>query len=185
MNCNIRSLQANYDSLVTMLSELYYPFSLIGLTETKIKEVTKEILLSLYYALIYSFIIYGLIAWGNTYESTIKPIFILQKKAVRMITFSRNSLEIIKFFDLITFLIAIFMYKLHNQLLPSAFQSFFSKVDKIHSYNTRYAAKQSYYLPKAGTNYGKFNVRFQGPVVWNAIDDDVKFSSISLFLKKK
>ena len=41
--------------------------------------VTKEILLSLFYALIYSFIVYGLIAWGNTYQSTIKPIFILQK----------------------------------------------------------------------------------------------------------
>ena len=67
---------------------------------------------------------------------------------------------------------------------PSAFQSFCSKVAKIHSYNTRRAEKQSYYLPKARTNYGKFNVRFQGPVVCNAIDDDTKFSSISLYLKK-
>ena len=110
-----------------------------------------------------------------------------------MITFSSfdqhssplfKSLEIFNFFDLVTFLIAIFMYKFHNQLLPSAFQSFFSKVDKIHSYNTRHAAKQSYYLPKARTNYDKFNVRFQGPVVWNAKDDDIKFSSISLFKEK-
>ena len=117
---------------------------------------TKEILLSLYYALIHSFITYGLIAWGNTDESTIKPIFILQKKAVRTITMSSfdqhssplfKSLEIIKSFDLVTFLIAIFMFKFHNQLLSSAFQSFFSKVDKIHSYNTIHAAKQSYYLP--------------------------------------
>ena len=34
INCNIRSLQANYDSLVELLSELYFPFSLIGVTET-------------------------------------------------------------------------------------------------------------------------------------------------------
>ena len=113
---------------------------------------------------------------------------ILQKKAVRMITFSCfdqhssplfMSLEMIKFFNLVTFLIAIFLHKFHNQLLPSAFQSFFSKINKIHSYNTRHAAKQSYYLPKARTNYGKFNVRFQGPVVWNTIDDEIKFSSFS------
>ena len=38
INCNIRSLQANYDSLVELLSELYFPFSLIGVTETKSKE---------------------------------------------------------------------------------------------------------------------------------------------------
>ena len=70
-----------------------------------------------------------------------------------MITFSSfdqhssplfKSLEIINCFGLVIFLIAIFMYKFLNQLLPSAFQSFFLKVDKIHSYNTRHAVKQSY-----------------------------------------
>ena len=45
--------------------------------------------------------------------------------------------------------------------------------------------KQSYCLPEARTNYGKFNVRLQGPVIWNAIDYDIKFSSISLFLKNE
>ena len=29
--------------------------------------------------------------------------------------------------------------------------------------NTRSAAKQSYYLPKSRTNYGIFNICFQGP----------------------
>lgn len=37
LNCNIRSLSANFDNLVNMLHELYFPFSLIGLTETKFK----------------------------------------------------------------------------------------------------------------------------------------------------
>ena len=40
------------------------------------------------------------------------------------------------------------MYKYHNQLLPSVFNSFFTKVDQVHSYNTRNASKLSYYLPK-------------------------------------
>ena len=39
-----------------------------------------SILISFYYTLIYPFLTYGLIAWGNTYHSTINPIFILQKK---------------------------------------------------------------------------------------------------------
>ena len=39
-------------------------------------------------------------------------------------------------------------------------------------------------LPYARTNYGKFNICFQGPSVWNAIDDNVKLSScISVFKK--
>ena len=37
VNCNIRSLQANFDNLVNMLSELYFPISLLGVTETKLK----------------------------------------------------------------------------------------------------------------------------------------------------
>ena len=37
INCNVRSLSANFDKLSNMLSELYFPFSLIGLTEIKQK----------------------------------------------------------------------------------------------------------------------------------------------------
>ena len=37
LNCNIRSLSATFDNLVNMLSQLYFSFSIIGLTETKIK----------------------------------------------------------------------------------------------------------------------------------------------------
>ena len=38
------------------------------------------------------------------------------------------------------------MYKYHNQLLPSVFDSFFTKVDQVHSYNTRHASKLSYFI---------------------------------------
>ena len=76
------------------------------------------------------------------------------------------------------------MYKLNNQLLPGVFVSFFTKVDTVHSYNTRHSAKQTYYLPKSRTNYGKFNIRFQGPKIWNAIDDETKKLSMSLFKKR-
>ena len=37
LNCNIRSLAANHDNLMHMLSELDFSFSVIGLSETKLK----------------------------------------------------------------------------------------------------------------------------------------------------
>ena len=37
LNCNIRSLQVNFDNMVDMLSELYILISVIGVTETKLK----------------------------------------------------------------------------------------------------------------------------------------------------
>ena len=89
---------------------------------------------------------------GNTYETTLKPLFMLQKKAVRISTFSKlgsfssplfKSLGIIKFFDIALFQIAIFMYKFHNNVLPAAFHSFFTKITSVHNYHTRFAAKHN------------------------------------------
>ena len=37
LHCNIRSLTANLDKLQQMLSELYLPFSIVGVTEIKLK----------------------------------------------------------------------------------------------------------------------------------------------------
>ena len=115
----------------------------------------------------------------------------LQKRAICLMTnFHEQSspvfrkLNIIKLDDLISYHIAVFMYRFNNSLLPSAFDAFFSKVSEIHHYNTRSAAKQSYYLPKARTNYGKFNIRFQGPKVWNSIHGQIKAVSLSQFKSK-
>ena len=126
---------------------------------------------------------YGLIVWGNTYETTIKPVFVIQKRAGRVITFSNfdqhssplfKALKIVKFPDLVTYLIAIYMYKFHNQLLPGLFASFFTKVDTVHSYYTRHSAKLTYYLPKARTNYGN-----------SVFDFKVQKSGMQLMMKPK
>ena len=45
-------------------------------------------LVQLYHAIILPFLSYGCIVWGNTYDQNIKPLQIIQKKAIRLITFS-------------------------------------------------------------------------------------------------
>ena len=39
LNCNIRSIQANFDNLVQFLNDLNYPFNTISLSETWLKDV--------------------------------------------------------------------------------------------------------------------------------------------------
>ena len=39
------------------------------------------------------------------------------------------------------------------------------------------ASKKYYYLPKARTNYGKFNIRFSGAKLWDSIKEDLKSAS--------
>lgn len=41
-----------------------------------------------------------------------------------------------------------------------------------------------YYRPKVRSKYGKFNIRFQGPMIWNSKADDFKWSFLSSFKSK-
>ena len=111
--------------------------------------VNIDILTNLYYSLIHPFLTYGIIIWGNTYSTTLQPLYILQKKAVRIMTFSSfdehstplfRLLAIMKLSDLVTFHIAPFMHIFYNKLLPSYFDSFFNPV--LNSITTIHEVQQ-------------------------------------------
>ena len=57
------------------------------LSKLRYYAVNSDILVKL--CLIYLFLTYDLIPWGNTYSSTTQPLFILQKRAMRVMTFSK------------------------------------------------------------------------------------------------
>ena len=152
--------------------------------------VTLDTLISLYFALLYPFLIYGILIWGNTYPTNIKPLFILQKRAIRLITFSKfdehtsplfKITGILKFFDLVTLHISLFMFKFHKKLLPTVFDTYFRPISTIHNYRTRLSSKDAFSLPRVRTNYGIFNIRFSGVKVWNALEPDIKLLSMSAF----
>ena len=91
---------------------------------------------------------------GNTYQTTLQPLFILQKKALRIITFSSynehssplfKDLNVVKLSDIITLQLAVFMYKFHNNLPPSVFDPYFNSVRKLHNYSTRLSSKMTCY----------------------------------------
>ena len=127
----------------------------------------------------------------HLFHNSLTPLNFTERKAIRLTTFSifhehtsplfKKKLNIIKLHDLVSHHIAVFMYRFKNRLLPPVFDTFFSKVSDIHQYNTRSAAKPSYYLPRVRTNYGKFSIRFQGPKIWNLFNDHIKSVSFALF----
>ena len=152
--------------------------------------VNIDILTNLYYCLIYPYLIYGIVTWGHTYESTTNSLFILQKKALRLITFSTfsahtnsifHSLKIIKFPDLVFLHTALLMHDYYSNNLPTSFKSYFNEIKQKHNYNTRLASRLTYSLPKIRTNYGKFNIKFSGVKIWNEISDSCKKLNKSKF----
>ena len=50
--------------------------------------LNSQVLIEIYNALIHSYIRYGIIAWGNASEATLKPLQILMNRALRIITFA-------------------------------------------------------------------------------------------------
>ena len=52
--------------------------------------VTTKILTSVYYAIVYPFLLYGITVWGSASKTLLEPIHIMQKKIVRMATFNDN-----------------------------------------------------------------------------------------------
>ena len=76
------------------------------------------------------------------------------------------------------------MYDYHRNALSDVFTDFFVQVKRKHDYNTRLASKNSYYIPTVRTNYGKFSLRFQGPKVWNEINDNLKILSKGAFKRQ-
>jgi len=72
--------------------------------------VSTKTIVNIYHALFHSHLQYGCQLWGLTDNTISKPIFVLQKKALRLITFNTlqcpssplfSDLKILKIFDLV------------------------------------------------------------------------------------
>ena len=102
----------------------------------------KKSLFILYCALVLPYISYCCEVWGSTYKTTVNSVFVLQKKAIRLIyneAFLCHTnrlfcdLGILKLPDIIKFRISIVMFKAKNTLLPHNLQQFFAtKYDSMH-----------------------------------------------------
>ena len=153
--------------------------------------LTSKILLTLYHTMIYPYLNYCNIIWGSTYPTRLHSIYKIQKKIVRIMTFSNyteetrplfESLEILNIFELNTYLTAVFMYSYYHDKLPAFFNNFFITNDNLHSYNTR--SVREIHIEFNRTNYGKFSMRYRGAIVWNSLPSEIrKINSCNLFKK--
>ena len=55
--------------------------------------------------------------------------------------------------------------------------------NEIFVFSPNQLSKMTYVIPKVRTNYGTFNIRFQGAKVWNDISDDLKLLPLKMFKK--
>ena len=146
----VKYLGVTFDSNLTWknhVNELCLKLSkTVGIFSKLRYYVNVDILIMLYYSLIYPFLSYGIQVWGLTFPTYLKPGTTLQKRVVRIMTFSDpishsepllKSLRLLKFSDMIHLEILSFVYQWCHKLSLSCFVNYFNPVSSIHSYNTR------------------------------------------------
>ena len=157
--------------------------------------VALDTLISIYYALFYPFLTYGIVVWGATYENLLKPALISQKKVIRAITFSEPTshssplfadLKILKLGDIYQLHISSFAFECLHDIAPAQFKDFFRPIPSIHSYNTRGATRGDFFLVRKNTlQYGIRSISYNGVRIWNNIPSEIRNStSVTSFRKK-
>ena len=105
----------------------------------------------LYHALFASFLAYGISVWGSIFAPYIDPIFILQKKILKIITFNKviassaplfDTLQILKLNDIFKLQVTSFVYECLNNFAPVYFREYFVSIHLVHNIGTRQSKKR-------------------------------------------
>ena len=155
--------------------------------------VTSKILCNVYYAIIYPFLLYGIMIWGNTSLTLLNPIHILQKKFVRMATYKDgyplkpgplahtsplfHKLKLLNIFDIFKLQLGKLVFESVNGIGPSNNVIKFNRVSETHCHNTRYADQGNLYINSVRTTrFGLKGLQVEGAKLWAAISPGIKNS---------
>ena len=170
--------------------------------------VNIKIMKTLYYSLIYPHLIYAIEVWGSAGITVLNTLLILQKRIVRLLTYSdarqsdysfpsSNPLffkeQLLKVQDIFKMRIAQFIYNCLNKTCPVNFHLWFKLTTQIHRHNTRsqyididkLITSNNLFIPTARTShYGLKLIKVQGPKIWNEIPPLIRnINSSKIFIK--
>ena len=148
--------------------------------------VSKKTLTSVYYSLFQSYVVYGSTVWSFTSQENMKKIFILQKKCMRLLTFSDyhehvspifKSLKVLKLQDIIKFSVLKLIYLYFNNQLPLQVKNIFIKNESVNPYSTR--GGKLLLIPNINTtHFGMRSLRYNGPLTWNKFSQSMNNNNL-------
>ena len=160
-----------------------------------------SVMKNVYYSLIYSHIIYAIEAWGTASQTEIDKILILQKRALRLMTFNDiyptvcgplissgpifAKLKTLKINDIYKYQVSKFIFKCLNKTAPINFHSWFKINHERQEYGTRTNINitkdkkiikiNNLFIPYARTaNSGLKQLKINGPRIWNELTTEIK-----------
>ena len=72
------------------------------------------------------------------------------------------------------------MYKVANGLVPQCICELFSRRSEVaHGTSLRSITNQNFAIPKPKLTLYKESISYSGPVIWNSIPNDIRYSSVA------
>ena len=152
------------------------------------KYLNIRILMNLYYTFVYPYLIYCVDIWGHACNIYLDPIVKLQKKIIRIMTFSDYnshsaplflSLKMLLFTKIVVHRIGMQMYKYNHNTVPLVIRELFEDYKHIHQHNTR--QKEHFRHPFGKQEYMYRNLSFTGIYIWNFILNKTNINIMSSY----
>jgi len=154
------------------------------------KFVPIDILRLLYFCFFHCHLQYCVISWGTANNSVLQPLSVLINNILWIMTFSKyrchitplcKNLKILKLNDIYQFEFEKFMHKFHHGKLPELHKEYFKETSSVHSYRTRFANMENYFIHRVSSNAGKKSISYRGASLWNKAEQNLKAVPLSTF----
>ena len=130
-----------------------------------------KILLSVYYAIVFPHLMYGILLWGCSSKNNLHKLQMLQNKCLRIKEGWQTKqkleplfikFEIFNIDQLLNFEIAKFMFLYQRKKLPQLFNNYFYYIKVIISRQTKKADKDDLHLPLYKTKRTQKSIKYTG-----------------------
>ena len=137
---------------------------------------------TIYYALVYSRIKYGISVYGQACNNKMKRIQTLQNQLLKVLAgkeyrFSTDKLhvelELLKIKDIKEQEILAFVHNFFSNKLPAVFDGYFKTLASIHNRNTRHG-NDLIKITGHDTDIEGLSIKIQGAKLWNKMNSDLK-----------
>lgn len=168
----------------------------IGILKKVAPFLNRTTLFMLYNSFVLPYLSYGNIIWGCAASTHISRLFLLQKKALRIICNTNrlahtNDLflhnRILKIADINIYLCAQFVFKLHHHLFPTAFSNAFRITPIAHAHQTRAISNHTATIPFSRTSLRQKTLAIVAPKMFNSSicrsNDIINTHSFPMFKK--
>ena len=143
-------------------------------------------------SLIYSYLNYCNVIWGGAYDTVLEPLFILQKKAIRLISNSHylehtaplfKSLKLLNIYQIFKYNCLLLVHKCTQDNYFPEFKKKLQSSSTFHSHKTR--NNNQIRVPLEKLKLCQKSYRYISIKLWNDVISDIRTINSTITFKKK